>query len=83
MSGVHKILTMYAETRQMSRPKKKRLEWYATISKLAAQDFATFKRLYNKNKKNLPYSYRQSYDEWWDECNTDGSFAYNNASDDF
>ena len=24
-----------------------------------------------------------SYDEWWSEKNLDGSFAYNNATDDF
>jgi hypothetical protein len=50
---------------------------------LGAKDFVEFKKLYNKNKKQLSYDYRQTYDEWWDECNTDGSFAYNNVTDDF
>jgi hypothetical protein len=26
---------------------------------------------------------RQSYDEWWQESNLDGSFAYNGVTDDF
>lgn len=34
-------------------------------------------------RENYPSGYRQSYDEWWSDRNLDGSFAYNNASDDF
>ena len=25
----------------------------------------------------------KSYDDWWQECNMDGSFAYNGVTDDF
>ncbi len=83
VSGMHQVLKLYAESREMSRPKKNRLEWYSTISHLAQADFKTFKRIYNKNKKNLSYNNSQSYEDWWDECNTDGSFAYNGVTEDF
>ena len=32
---------------------------------------------------NERYSPAPSYDEWWSECNLDGSFAYNGVTDDF
>ena len=83
VAGMHQILLIYAQSKEMVRPKKNRLKWYAEISHLANSDFPAFKSLYNKNKKNLSYDYSRSYDDWWDECNTDGSFAYNNAADDF
>jgi len=37
---------------------------------------------YGKNWRER-YAPPQSYDEWWSESNLDGSFAYNNASEDF
>ena len=81
MSGMRYILVQYALTREMKKPKKNKLEWYATISNLAQQDFVAFKKVYNKCKGNV--NHYQTYDDWWGESNLDGSFAYNNASDDF
>jgi hypothetical protein len=35
-------------------------------------------------KKGTPQkNKKQSYDEWWQEKNMDGSFAYNGVTDDF
>ncbi len=81
VSGMRQVITLYAQTRDMKRPKAKRLEWYADVSKLANKDFPAFKKVYNKNKKNL--SYYESYDDWWNECNLDGSFAYNGVTSNF
>jgi hypothetical protein len=81
MSGMRYVLVQYALTRELKKPKKKTLEWYATISNLAQQDFAAFKKVYNKCKGNVKHY--QTYDDWWDECNTDGSFAYSGVTEDF
>ena len=81
MSGMRYVLTQYALTRDMKKPKKKTLIWYADISKLAQQDFAAFKKVYNKCKGNV--NHYQTYDDWWGESNLDGSFAYNGVTDDF
>lgn len=83
IAGMQQVLTLYAQSREMTRPKKNRLKWYAEVSQLAQQDFKTFKNIYNKNKKNLSYDNSRSYDDWWNECNLDGSFAYNGVTDDF
>ncbi len=83
VAGMHKILLIYAQSKEMVRPKKNRLRWYAEVSHLANNDFPAFKSLYNKNKKDLFYDNSQSYDDWWGECNLDGTFAYNGVTDDF
>lgn len=83
ISSMRHVLTLYASTKDMTKPKSKKLEWYAEVSKVAQKDFLAFKKVYNKNKKDLTYTNSQSYGDWWNECNLDGSFAYNNASDDF
>ena len=36
----------------------------------------------SQSKKKLKNK-KQSYDEWWQEKNMDGSFAYNGVTDDF
>ncbi len=83
VAGMRQVITLYAATKDMKRPKAKRMEWYAEISHLANNDFAAFKKVYNKNKKDLSYDNSQSYDDWWNECNTDGTFAYNGVTEDF
>lgn len=35
-----------------------------------------------KKRKKVHFT-RKSYDEWWNEKNLDGSFAYNGVTDDF
>jgi hypothetical protein len=81
--GMRQVITLYAKTKGVERPKEKRLEWYAKISMLAQHDFQAFKKVYNKNKKDLSYDNSESYDDWWNECNLDGSFSYNGVTDDF
>jgi hypothetical protein len=83
IAGMHQILMIYAQSKDMIRPKKNRLKWYSEVSHLANNDFPAFKSLYNKNKKNLSYDNSQSYNDWWNECNLDGSFAYNGVTEDF
>lgn len=81
ISEMNVILTLYAKTLGENRPKKNRREWYAKISKLAQSNFKEFKAFYNKNKKSFVVSI--SYEDWWQECNMDGTFAYNGVTDDF
>lgn len=81
ISTMNIVLTMYAKTLEKDRPRKNRRQWYADISKLAQSDFKRFKEFYSKNKRNFMIS--QSYEDWWQESNMDGSFAYNGVTDDF
>lgn len=81
ISTMNVVLTLYAQTIDMKRPKKNRRQWYADVSKLAQKNFKDFKKVYFDNKKNLVVS--QSYEDWWQESNMDGSFAYNGVTDDF
>lgn len=81
--SIYDILSNYAQSKEIERPKHPGKDWFLNISNIASENFKEFKKFYNKNKKDLSYSYHQSYDDWWQECNLDGSFAYNNASDDF
>lgn len=83
VTGMRQVLYLYGQTKDMQRPKKFRLEWYAEVSQVAQGDFQAFKKVYNKNKDKLSYSNSRSYDEWWQECNMDGSFAYNGVTEDF
>lgn len=81
LPDMQKMLRIYALTLDKTRPKKNRLKWYSEISVLASNDFANFKKLYNKNKKS--FSVYESYEDWYDRCNMDGSFAYNGIADTF
>jgi hypothetical protein len=81
MSGMRYVLTQYALSKDEKKPKKNKLEWYAKISNLAQQDFVGFKKVYNKCKNKVVHY--QAYEDWWGECNTDGSFAYNGVTEDF
>lgn len=43
-----------------------------------------FKVIYTKEAvKDYYKGIKDAYEEWYDECNLDGSFAYNGAADDF
>ena len=76
---MRKILFLYAEYKGKKKPKKGRVHWYVAISNDAASDFKDFKRFFNANK----FPRKASYDEWWQESNMDGSFAYNGVTEDF
>ncbi len=79
---MRRLLSLYAlEVHSIKRPKRVSGEWYLIISELAQQDFASFKRIYNKNK--IIRKPVMSYNNWYDECSMDGSFAYNGVADDF
>lgn len=75
------VLTLYAKTKDKTPPKKNRGQWYADISEEAQGDFKSFKKVFNKHKDKIPV--HQTYEDWWNECNLDGTFAYNGVTDDF
>ena len=81
MSEMRRILALYALSKGHKRPKKNKFKWYSEMSTLAQTNFTEFKKFYNKNK--LTFVRSQSYDEWYEECSMDGSFAYNGSADDF
>lgn len=81
ISTMRHVLKEYALTKDKKPPKKNRNQWYADISEEAQTDFKGFKKVFNKLKDTIPQ--HLTYDEWWNECNLDGTFAYNNSSDDF
>lgn len=79
---MRRLLSLYAlEVHSIKRPKRVDADWYLIISELAQQDFASFKRIYNKNK--IIRKPVMSYNDWYDECSMDGTFAYNGVADDF
>jgi hypothetical protein len=82
LCDMRRILSLYAlDIHGIKRPRKVKAEWYVIISELAQQDFATFKRIYNKHKeRRAPI---KTYNDWYDECSIDGTFAYNGVADDF
>jgi hypothetical protein len=82
LCDMRRILSLYAiEVHSIKRPRNVTGEWYLIISELAQQDFVSFKRIYNKHK--IIKKPIQSYNDWYDECSIDGSFAYNGVADDF
>lgn len=78
---MRRIISLYALSIEIKRPKKTRLKWYSKITNLAQKDFANFKKVYNKNKEIKKQV--RTYDDWYQECSFDGSFAYNGVADDF
>lgn len=78
---MRRIISLYALSIEIKRPKKARLEWYSKITDLAQKDFANFKKVYNKNKEIKKQI--RTYDDYYQECSFDGSFAYNGVADDF
>jgi hypothetical protein len=82
MCEMRRILSLYALEKGIKRPKKGKDEWYVGISNLASENFKEFKKSYNKNKDSN-ITPPKTYDEWWNECNLDGTFAYNGCTDDF
>ena len=78
---MRRIISLYALSIEIKRPKKARLEWYSKITDLAQKDFSNFKKVYNKNKEIKKQI--RTYDDWYQECSFDGSFAYNGVADDF
>jgi hypothetical protein len=82
IQGMKKVLDLYAESINNPKPTtKNKNAWYAEVSEAAQGEFKAFKKVFNKAEKNIPR--RASYDDWWNECNLDGSFAYNGVTDDF
>ena len=81
MAGMRRVLHLYAQSKDMNKPNKNKLEWYAKISEEAHSEFQAFKKIYNKNKHNIPHY--QTYEDAWSESNLDGSFAYNGVTEDF
>lgn len=77
---MRRIISLYALSIGIKRPKKARLEWYAKITDLAQEDFANFKKVFNKNK--VIKKQVRTYDDWYQEFSFDGSFAYNGVADD-
>lgn len=78
---MRRIIALYGLSINIKRPKKARFEWYENISNLAQEDFVNFKKIYNKNKEIKKKI--NSYEDYWQECNLDGSFAYNGITEDF
>ena len=79
--SMRRIISLYALSIDIKRPKKARLEWYSKITDLAQEDFSNFKKVYNKNKEIRKQV--RTYDDWYQECSFDGSFAYNGVTEDF
>lgn len=78
---MRRIISLYALSIGIKRPKKARLEWYAKITDLAQEDFAKFKKVFNKNK--VIKKQVRTYDDSYQEFSFDGSFAYNGVADNF
>ena len=78
---MRRIISLYALSIDIKRTKKARLEWYAKITDLAQEDFANFKKVFNKNK--VIKKQVRTYDDSYQEFSFDGSFAYNGVADDF
>ena len=82
VKGMKQVLEAYAKSINNPKPSgKNKNTWYAEISESAQGNFKAFKKVFNKAEKNIPR--RDSYADWWNECNLDGSFAYNGVTDDF
>lgn len=81
ISSMRHVITLYALTKDNKPPKKNRAQWYADVSEEIQGDFKAFKKVFNKHRESIPQ--HQTYDEWWNECNLDGSFAYNGVTGDF
>lgn len=78
---MRRILSLYGLSINIKRPRRVKAEWYLNISNLAQNDFRNFKKVYNANK--VLTNHVQTYDDWYDTCNLDGTFAYNGVADDF
>lgn len=79
---MRRILSLYAqEVHNIKRPRKVKAEWYVIISELVQEDFASFKKVFNKHKTRKKTV--STYEDWYDTCSFDGSFAYNGVADDF
>ena len=82
LSEMRRILSIYSlEVHNIKRPRKVKAEFYVITSELAQQDFKTFKKCFNKHKERK--SPIKTYNDWYDECSIDGTFAYNGVADDF
>lgn len=57
--------------------KHTKLWWEKFLGVVTEKTGKTFRK--NPNARR----YGDGYNEWWDECNLDGSFAYNGVTDDF
>ncbi len=77
------VLSLYAKSKDIIRPKKARFEWYSDISIQAQTDFKEFKKAYNLYKVKYNFTKVETYEEWYDRCSLDGSFAYNEVTDNF
>lgn len=77
-----KVLQEYASTIGISRPRKNRIKWYSDISFKAQEDFKSFKVFFKQNNHKKKRK-QDRYQDWYDECSSDGSFAYNGVADDF
>jgi hypothetical protein len=80
---MRRLISLYALEIGMKRPKKGKEKWYVEISNIASENFKEFKKSYNKNKDNKIAHGPRTYDDWWNECNLDGTFAYNGCTEDF
>jgi len=71
---IRRELAMLVETKKSNgiNPEKALTEARQEMNKKYGRDWRT---KYETNK--------QSYDDWWQECNMDGSFAYNGITEDF
>ena len=78
---MRRILSLYGLSIGIKRPNRVKAEWYLIMSNLAQKDFKNFKKLYNITK--VKTNHIHSYDDWYDICNLDGTFAYNGVADDF
>lgn len=64
----------------MNQSQSKKKRWKKVIQPDGVIHF--IRRDRRKQREQLKNK-KQSYDEWWQEKNMDGSFAYNGVTDDF
>jgi hypothetical protein len=81
LGGMCKVLVAFAQDMKLEVPEKKDNQWYEDMSDLAQDNFKKFRNVFNK-MPTLELR-QQTYDEWYQEANMDGSLAYNGVTDDF
>lgn len=82
-SSMRKVLIAFATSKGIEIPQNRSNQWFSEISDQAQNNFKDFKQVFNSTP-SLKYKNQSSdYNDWYDQCNSDGSFAYNGVADDF
>jgi hypothetical protein len=89
MHQAHKIIKRYGRQLKIELAFGDQ-KYFDIVGDAIQEDFQKFRLFFNSVKADYPQkkkpvrsNFSKSYDEWWQEKNLDGSFAYNGVTDDF